>query len=704
MVYKKFNNLGLTDTQVEAIRDAIANKIQAEVEIRDSDVHFMIYGLKNDCVDRAFLLRLKSKRPGFHFVACLTNKVPHERLKMKGYLEDSGAANWTVAYGGVTLVVKNQKGRNQDYGNAFYFSPDKAYSAEDIYTLRDAVGVLAVDLLGKLNSVRFFSVDVSAWREANESDDADDMEFIEEFPVGAESSGQLKNGLNGGNGNLAKHSDSEAPAIVPIDEGKWNRDEYAAGTKELSELGSGVLSWVATVEEVVRKSAVLIKGMRVRPADFRIPPYQRKFAWKEENVRQLCRDLLNIKDESANYHLGTVILHRERKNDGEVWNVVDGQQRLTNIMTILGAPIFNLPLKQFLVRDYEMIRRVLADHSPALQQKIRERLLRCTLAFIAVENVSEAFQLFTTQNGRGKPLTPVNLLKAYHYKEMEVDRKRIGCEAFKKLLNDTESQWETANTAAVPSAPCDGKLLLHVFREYLYRLRLWSRGKFPQIPFDADRIGEFKGVTIREEGKGLPLQNGAVLRTQAAETGSFVAHRAPDDKMNPYVTIGQTIVNGSDFFKYAQTYVMAYKNVFVNGEAHGFLDFYRDECNPKKHKSGAAMYARHVFEALCLFCYDRFGSEGLSACYPALFACAYYERVSQSRVLYRRCGSAFAPRAIEKMMTTYSVADAQEALNELRSEIRSLLKRSVYAMDLQRKQKLTPGESLQRMAYSAIVK
>ena len=455
------------------------------------------------------------------------------------------------------------------------------------------------------------------------------------------------------------------PAIVQVDTMKWPQSDCADDVKELSELEPGVLSWISTVEEVAKKAAVSVKGVLVTPAKLCLPPYQRKFAWKEQDVRQLCKDLLKAGDE-GNYHLGTVILHHERKNDEEVWNVVDGQQRLTNIMAILSAPIFELPIKQFLMRDYMMIRQVMADYSEDEQRKIRERLARCTLAFISVENVSEAFQLFTTQNGRGKPLTPVNLLKAYHYKAMEVDRRRMDADDFNKLLRRIECEWEFAN---VTSTPGDGKLLLHVFREYLFRLRLWSRGKFPQIPFDANNIGEFKGVTIASGEQGLPLQNGAVLRTV-----------------------------------YAQSYVSAYKEVFVEGKVNVFYDFYRSNCKPMLHKSGAAMYARHVFEALCMFCYDRFGAEGLKACHRALFACAYFERVSQTRVLYRRCGSAYAPRAIELMMTTYSVADVQEALSELRSEIRRLLNAADYVKDLFKKTKLTRGELMQRSACETIMK
>ena len=702
MKYPKFNNLGLSDEQIVAIKDCITKHIKCYVTaIDDFNTQFVVYERMVGTESRGLLLKVKTTAARFHFFANLW-KRPSEngRLKLKAYLEDRGACGWRFEQQGIELSVKNKRG-DQTRGNVFYFVPSdvghcKNFSVAAVYEQREALGALARSILDKLNEVDYFTVDYSSCRLVEEGEDGAVIPCDEPCCIRAGCDANK-------NYQMVLKNDGSEPATIQVDATKWSQSEYAEAVKELSDIGSGVLSWVSTVEDVAKRSAVNVKGVLVKPAKLRIPPYQRKFAWKEQNVRQLCKDLLKAGDET-NYHLGTVILHHERKNDEELWNVVDGQQRLTNIMAILGAPIFDLPVKQFLTRDYLMISQVVSDYSVEEQLKIRGRLARCTLAFISVEDISEAFQLFTTQNGRGKPLTPVNLLKAYHYKAIEVVRTRMSRDEFDRLLQRTECEWESANVASIPMAPGDGKLLLHVFREYLFRLRLWSRGKFPQIPFEAGNIGEFKGVTIKDDVNGLPLQNDAVLRTDAREAGAFVAHRHPDDKMNPFVTITQTIVNGADFFKYAQSYVAAYKDMFMEGKVNEFTDFYMKNCAPRLHKSGAAMYARHVFEALCMFCYDRFGAHGLKACSRSLFACAYFERVSQTRVLYRRCGSTYAPIAIELMMTNYSVEDVQDALNELRSTIRLKLNSSGYVKELFKKPKLTQGEMMQRSAFETIMK
>ena len=71
---------------------------------------------------------------------------------------------------------------------------------------------------------------------------------------------------------------------------------------------------------------------------FRIPPYQRPYAWTREQTSELLDDLLTAMDSDVDldevppYFLGSVVLIKD-PTDAEA-QVVDGQQRLTTI-TIL---------------------------------------------------------------------------------------------------------------------------------------------------------------------------------------------------------------------------------------------------------------------------------------------------------------------------------------------------------------------------------
>ncbi|WP_459190548.1 DUF262 domain-containing protein [Ralstonia pseudosolanacearum] len=67
-----------------------------------------------------------------------------------------------------------------------------------------------------------------------------------------------------------------------------------------------------------------------------VPSYQRDYAWRERNIKELFADVEEALDVGGHY-LGTFIL--SQKVPGEPVYVVDGQQRLTTLTMLLGALI-----------------------------------------------------------------------------------------------------------------------------------------------------------------------------------------------------------------------------------------------------------------------------------------------------------------------------------------------------------------------------
>lgn len=61
-----------------------------------------------------------------------------------------------------------------------------------------------------------------------------------------------------------------------------------------------------------------------------IPLYQRGYAWEEKQIRQLIEDIEDI-EEKPNYYIGSLIVY-ERNG---VFEVIDGQQRLTSLFILL---------------------------------------------------------------------------------------------------------------------------------------------------------------------------------------------------------------------------------------------------------------------------------------------------------------------------------------------------------------------------------
>jgi len=460
------------------------------------------------------------------------------------------------------------------------------------------------------------------------------------------------------------------------------------------------LFWVPTISELFGRQAIpLPDGRRMIPGQYIIPEYQRKYAWTSRQVSQLCRDLLRHakqfekRQTPPSYHLGTIILQSDEKSDA--FYVVDGQQRLRTISRLLGRKFFQketarLPIDcKFSPKDELTIYGALTEFSKEDRKRILDTLLNATVVCISVKDVSEAFQLFSTQNGRGKPLSAPNLLKAYHLHELE--RSKMFLEGHdddvKKVREELacvyDKKWEASNAAYTDH---DGKLLAQVLGEHLYRIRRWCRGEFPKIPFSGKQVDEFKGITLQEDAsqdigeQSVPLQNLSVLRklfgrAQVADPTSKIEARSSGDGLNAFVAIDQPIVNGEDFFDYALTYAGAYKNLFTaaGSEIAGLTDFrkfYETHCLYDGFTRRGDGYARHVFESLCLFCYDRFGERGLTECQNELYRCAYFERATKSRCYYVTCGSAYAVGAVRCMLASATIVALKDRLHELCREMK----------------------------------
>lgn len=66
---------------------------------------------------------------------------------------------------------------------------------------------------------------------------------------------------------------------------------------------------------------------------YEIPPYQRPYSWKKENVQQLIEDVWEAYEgNDKEYFIGSLITIEKEKN--QCYDVVDGQQRLTTLNLI----------------------------------------------------------------------------------------------------------------------------------------------------------------------------------------------------------------------------------------------------------------------------------------------------------------------------------------------------------------------------------
>jgi uncharacterized protein with ParB-like and HNH nuclease domain len=207
---------------------------------------------------------------------------------------------------------------------------------------------------------------------------------------------------------------------------------------------------------------------------FEIPPYQRPYAWEEEQARELLSDLLDAMDNRGAsgglYFLGSIVLVKLPTNAQA--RVIDGQQRLTTLTILLSVlrdlttdlelkierrsyvyqkasadrgltdryrlrlrerdqPFFlkyvqtpgatdNLPdvtklegSQQRIAENAKILRTQLEEIPEERRNALIAFLIQhCYLVVVAVPTAEAARRIFTVLNARGLDLTPTDILKA----------------------------------------------------------------------------------------------------------------------------------------------------------------------------------------------------------------------------------------------------------------------------------------------------
>lgn len=350
-----------------------------------------------------------------------------------------------------------------------------------------------------------------------------------------------------------------------------------------------------------------------------IPYYQRPYKWTRKNVADLLNDIETAISDSKRpdyskfkYRVGTVILHKEIKNGNEILDIVDGQQRLITLSLIkrMLYPDFKNPLLLHKFNDIISIERIFDNNQfihewASINNKVLEEYRKafCSIleaVVLIVEEISEAFQLFDSQNTRGKELDPHDLLKAYHLREM-YDYP------FEKL--NLIKRWED-----IPP-----RKIRELFSLYLYPILNWSQ-KEKTKSFTAQDIDTYKGVDSK------------CVYTYAQRVR----------KSMPSFQINEPFCAGSDFFKMVEHYIELLAD--LKNEIKHNADFNeiknilevnttrnKDKNNEEQYNSTGFRYAVNLFYCVLLFYYDRFHLlDGMAV--KKLFAWAMMIRVDMDNL------------------------------------------------------------------------
>ncbi len=313
--------------------------------------------------------------------------------------------------------------------------------------------------------------------------------------------------------------------------------------------------------------------------ELNIPDYQRPYKWTIKNITDLLGDISNsIADAERyktgfKYRIGTIIIHNT--GDG-VAAVVDGQQRIISLTLIklciepnfynslLAMKFANKVTQTNIHNNYNFIREWFSLKSDETKISFRnafENILEVVV--ISVDKVEEAFQLFDSQNTRGKELDPHDLLKAYHLREMK---------NYPYEMEHAVTKWEAKDT----------KKIRDLFDLYLFPVWNWSRG-IKSRPFTAKEIDTYKGIG-------------------EASTYSY-ARRA--SKAMPYFQITEPFIAGNDFFEMVEHYIYLLRDIETEIKNNkSFIDI--EEVLKTDSDSAGFGYTKNLFYCALLCYYDKF--------------------------------------------------------------------------------------------------
>ena len=316
------------------------------------------------------------------------------------------------------------------------------------------------------------------------------------------------------------------------------------------------------VEDVTEEDSWMSTGiLSVRgllELGLRIPDYQRPYKWTVANVAQLIDDIDTFRKYDR-YRIGTVILHAK---DGRL-EIVDGQQRFVTFCLIAQILARDPGLEGRRVPEVDpeipavgldVSRANMLDNFAFLEDTLARRedlkdwaesfLDHCEVVILTLSHVDEAFQMFDSQNTRGKALYPTDLLKAFHIREMSPEHTTVN----ERLA--MVKMWEE-----IPPESID-----ELFTDYLFKIKRWSNSlPVPSAGFDTEHVGMFKGIRESEPRNAKNRWAMPFLYAKnytddfGNENGTLIRYGAMSPMDYPF-QIDQPIINGESFFLMVRHY------------------------------------------------------------------------------------------------------------------------------------------------------
>lgn len=252
-------------------------------------------------------------------------------------------------------------------------------------------------------------------------------------------------------------------------------------------------------------SEVSINQVFLANRTLKIPYFQRAYVWREENWEKFYNDIAEITlvvsegGEPETYFMGSIILKKGNFSNGQQFDVIDGQQRLTTIVLFMKALFLSLSRDDFFQRNF-LQQTITGEKKPILipnhndratyHQLIEEDMLRTEP--INDSNMARGFSYFAkrilaSRNGEDNdfPIIPEALFQTV------TNYVRLVCIEVEREEN-AQKIFETIN--------CTG-------------IRLTTGEMLKNYLFDESRIDEYEHTWKRVfEGDNLDYWNDDIVK------------------------------------------------------------------------------------------------------------------------------------------------------------------------------------------------
>lgn len=363
----------------------------------------------------------------------------------------------------------------------------------------------------------------------------------------------------------------------------------------------------------------LLKGSEGSKYQLTIPFYQRAYVWSENMVKIMLEDVDEQRKEGKKYLLGSLIIHI----DGNKFNIVDGQQRLTTLDLVLKYLSKSEEIKLLDDNKAGSINESdKNDKSQKAEQAIENwfenkdkdkdflTYLKNNMEFVCVftNSIDDAFIFFDSVNAKGKRLEAYDLIKAFHLRALLKKDNKTLClndrqkEELEKLKIDPNDSIEVIKHYAryfeELSKENDGQSIKILFNHTLTPARQWIRYNTNKIPSEMDVYKEFC--------KEIP--QGRTTNLQSKNS----------------LGILQNFMGGADFFEYIQSFKDIYNDKIVRNN-----DFY---VKLNDIKETGFVYNRYLYIAALLIYFDKFPKDNAEYMVRLIARAVFSLRVEKEKV------------------------------------------------------------------------